>query len=257
MRLADAVVLVVGSTGGIGSACAQAASRRGARVIVHGRDSDRLDAAAAGADAKSLCADLTEPGAPEALAEAAREIHGRVDSIIHCAGTGWRGRTDSMSPDEVDGLIAVNLAAPLRITRALLGDMHARGFGHIAFLASIAGWVGVNQESVYAAAKAGVIIYAESLRIELAGSGIGVSVVSPAAVQTPFFDRRGVPYDRRVPRLLDPDRVAEAVVRSIERDVAHRMIPRWLAVAPAVRTAAPGAFRALNTRFGQPKLPPE
>lgn len=255
MRLADAVVLVVGATGGIGLACAQTVSRRGARVIVHGRDTERLDTAAADLGAKSLAGDMMAPGAPEALAEAAREVHGRVDAIIHCAGVGWRGRTDSMSPDEVDELIAVNLAAPLRITRALLGGMQARGSGHVVFLASIAGWVGVNQEAVYAAAKAGVIIYAESLRLELAESGIGVSVVSPAAVRTGFFERRGTPYDRRVPRPLDPHRVAEAVVRSIELDIAHQMIPRWLALAPAVRTTAPGAFRALNTRFGQRKLP--
>lgn len=251
MRLADAVVLIAGSSGGIGSACASAISRRGARVIVHGRPSDRLETVAAEAGAKWLTADLSRPGAAQELAEMAREIHGRVDAVVHCAGVGWLGEVQSMPAERIDELVAVNLTAPMQLTRAVLGDMQARGTGHLCYLASIAGWVGVAHEAVYSAAKAGVITFADSLRAELAGSGVGVSVVSPAAVRTPFFDRRGAAYDRRFPRVVEPARVADAVVRAIERDVAHQMIPRWLAVAPAMRTAAPGAFRALNQRFGQ------
>ena len=250
MRLTDAVVLVVGASGGIGSECAGALGARGARVMVHGRDADRLDAVAADVGAKAIALDLTEPDGPERLVAAAREVHGRIDAVVHCEGVGWLGPIGDMPGTAVDELIAVNLTAPVRITRAVLGEMSARGSGHITFLASIAGWTGVANEALYAATKAAVITFADSLRIELAGSGIGVSVVSPAAVRTEFFDRRGVPYERRVPRPVSPQRVAEAVIDAVEHDRAHRMMPSWLALAPAVRAVAPGAFRWLNQRFG-------
>lgn len=251
MRFTDAVVLITGSSGGIGAACAAVLNDRGARVIVHGRDSDRLDAVAAGLGAKAIRADLTRPGAAEALAEAATEIYGRVDAVLHCAGVGWFGDAATMPTPAVEELLEVNVGAPTRITQALLPGMIARGQGQVGFLASIAGWTGVSHEALYAATKSAIITYAESLRLELAGSGVGVTVVSPAAVRTEFFTRRGEPYERHIPRPVRPERVAAAVVRAMEQDRAHQMIPRWLALAPAVRATLPGAFRRLNRRFGQ------
>lgn len=252
MRLRDTVVLVVGASGGIGSAVAAAANARGAQVIVHGhRPSDRLERVASEAGAKWVAADLARPGGAQQLAQAAREVRGRIDVVIHCAGVGHLGTLDAMPPDAIDQLVAVNLTSAMQLSRAVVGDMQRRRSGQLVFVASIAGWVGVAQEAVYSATKAGVITFADSLRSELVGSGVGVSVVSPAAVRTPFFERRGAAYDRRFPRELPPERVAQAVIHAVEHDVPHRMIPRWLAVAPAVRTALPGPFRALNQRFGQ------
>jgi short-subunit dehydrogenase len=254
VRLSETVVLLTGSSGGIGAACAAALSARGAQVVIHGRDRDRLEAVAADLGAKALNADLRDPGGVAQLAHDAREIYGRVDGIVHCAGVGWYGPAAAMPPASIDELIAVNVTAPAQLTRLLLPEMIERGRGHVAFLASIAGWTGVTHEAVYAATKAAIITYADSLRMEIADSGIGVSVVSPAAVHTEFFERRGTPYGRRVPRLVTPQRVAAAVATAIERDRAQQMIPRWLAVAPAVRTALPGPFRRLNRRFGQSQV---
>jgi short-subunit dehydrogenase len=250
MDLRDAVVLVTGASGDIGSACAAELGRRGARVIVSGRDSDRLNALAADLGAKALVSDLLCPGAVEQLATAAMEIYGQVDGVVHCAGVGWRGPTATMSTQRLNELVEVNVRAPLELTGALLPGMLARSRGHVCFLASIAGWTGVRDEAVYASTKAAVLTYAESLRAELIGSGVGVSVVSPGAVRTAFFSNRGVPYDRRFPRPITTARVASAVVAGIENERAHQMLPRWLAAAPLVRTSAPGLFRALQRRLG-------
>jgi short-subunit dehydrogenase len=144
----------------------------------------------------------------------------------------------------------VNVRAPLQLSRALLPGMLARGRGHHAFVASIAGWTGVAQEAVYSATKSALLTYAEALRAELSSSGIGVSVVSPAAVRTDFWANRGTPYERRFPRQIAPERVARVLVRGIERERAHQMVPRWLVLAPTVRAVAPGAYRALQRRFG-------
>ena len=250
MELSEAVVLVTGASGGIGAACAQALAARSAQVIIHGRDEDRLATVAAGIGAKALPADLTEPDAAADLIKAARDVFGRLDAVVHCVGVGWRGAVADMPPASVDELVAVNLTAAIQLSRAVLPEMLAAGHGNLTFLASIAGWTGVSDEAVYAAAKAGLITFADSLRSEVAGRGVGVSVISPAVVRTPFFDRRGVPHERRVPRPVGPDRVAAAVVRAVEHDVAHQMIPRWLSIAPAVRAVAPPAFRRLSRRFG-------
>ena len=250
MKLSDAVVLVTGSSGGIGAACAGELAAHGAQVIVHGRDPDRLEAVAAGLGAKAIRADLAEPGAPEQVACAAREVFGRVDAVLHCAGVGWYGDTAAMPTATIDELLEVNLRAPVRLTRALLPQMVARHHGHVAFLSSIAGWTGVANEALYAATKAAVVTFADSLRAELVGSGVGVSLVSPAAVRTEFFERRGTPYGRRIPRPVSTARIARVVVRGIEQERANQMVPRWLAVAPAVRAAAPPAFRVLSRRFG-------
>lgn len=250
MNLREAVVLVTGASGDIGAACSAVLSQRGARVIVTGRDSTRLNALAADLGAKALVADLAAPEAIDSLSEAAQEIYGEVDAVVHCAGVGWRGATPSMSKQLIDEMVTVNITAPLQLTSALVPAMLARGRGHFSFIASIAGWTGVRHEAVYAATKSALITYAESLRAELIGTGVGVSVVSPGAVRTAFFLNRGTPYDRRFPRQIPPERVAQAVVKGIERDRAHQMVPRWLAVAPAVRTAAPSLYRALHRRMG-------
>ncbi len=93
----------------------------------------------------------------------------------------------------------MNLLAPIHLARLLVPDMAKHGAGHLVFVSSIAGATGGRDEAVYAAAKAGLACFAESLSYELNGQGVGVSVVVPGVVDTPFFDRRGRPYGRTAP----------------------------------------------------------
>jgi short-subunit dehydrogenase len=250
VKLLDSVVLVTGASGGVGAACATALAARGARVVVHGQDDDKLNAIAADVGGKAIRADLSTEEDVAELVRAAHEVYGRVDVVVHAAGVGWYGDSADMAREDLDEVLDVNLRAPLRITQALLGEMIARGSGHVSFVASIAGWTGVANEAVYAAAKSALLTYAESLRLEIGSSGVGVSVVSPAVVRTDFFARRGESYGRRFPRPVAPQRVAAAVVHGIETGRAHQMIPRWVGLAPAVRVLFPAAYRRLAARFG-------
>jgi short-subunit dehydrogenase len=250
MKLADSCILLTGSSRGIGAACAVALQAEGAQVILHGRSADRLAAPAAALGAKTLTADLRDPDAPRRLAQDARDVFGRIDAVVHCAGAGWYGTTADMAPEAIDDLLAVNLRAPIQLTRELLPGMVARGYGHVSFIGSIAGLTGVAKESVYSAAKAGLITFAESLRLELHGSGVGVSVVSPVAVRTEFFAARGTAYSRGFPRQVGPERIAASVLRGLKRNRAHQIVPRWVAAAPVARATVPPVFRALNRRFG-------
>jgi short-subunit dehydrogenase len=250
VRLAGKVALVTGASSGIGRASAVALARAGARVLAHGRAGDRLAALAAEIDAVPLPADLSDPSAVRGLARAALDTAGRVDVLVNNAGIGWAGPFTGMGDEDVPRLVAVNLVAPIELTRALLPAMLARREGHLMFVGSIAGRMGVAEEAVYAATKAGLDTFAESLRFEVHGTGVAVGVLIPGVVDTAFFERRGQPYERRRPRPLPAGTVADALVRSIRAGTADRYAPRWLRLPVAVRGAAPGAYRRLATRFG-------
>jgi short-subunit dehydrogenase len=252
MDVHGTVALVTGASSGIGSSAARRLAAAGAQVLVHGRDRARTDQVARTIGGVPLVAELGSAAAAQELARAAIGVHGRVDLLVASAGAGWSGSFLDMEPDRIEELLALDLLAPVVLARCLLPPMVARGSGHVVLVGSVAGRTGVAGEAVYAAAKAGLDACAESLRLELTGTGVGVSVVVPGAVATPFFDGRGRPYDRRFPRPVSPELVADAVVEAVRRDRAEVWVPRWLGVAPRVRALSPGVFRRLSARFGEP-----
>lgn len=175
---------------------------------------------------------------------------GGIDILINNAGIGWAGPLTEMSPAKVAELVTVNLTAPIELTRLLAPTLAAGGRGRVVFISSIAGATGAPQEAVYAATKAGLNYFAESLRFELAGSGVGVSVIVPGVIDTPFFAIRGKPYSRSRPVPVSAQRAARAVRSAIEREQPMVFVPRWLRFPAWLHGVAPGTFRALATRFG-------
>jgi short-subunit dehydrogenase len=246
MHLRGATALVTGASSGIGRATAIALARAGARVRATGRDERALADIARALNGDHLVADLNDPAAIERVAAWA----GEVDLLVNNAGFGWAGPFAAMPSNEIGPLLQVDLVAPLLLTRLLLPGMLDRGRGRVVNVASIAGHVGVRHEAAYAAAKAGLIVFTESLRYELAGTGVGVTLVSPGVIDTPFFDREGRPYERSFPRMRRPEAVAQAIVRAIERDRPDVFVPRWMAVPARLRGAVPGLYRRLAARFG-------
>jgi short-subunit dehydrogenase len=252
MQLTDAVVLVTGASAGIGHAAAVRFAARGARVLVHGRDVKRTGDVAREVGGRALVADLASPADRQRLAAEALGEFGRVDVLINNAGFGHSGPLTAMPVDTIRRLVEVDLLAAIELTRALLPGMIEQERGAICFVTSIAGRTGVAGEAVYSATKAGLDMFAESLRAETAGSGVNIGVIVPGVVDTGFFVTRGRPYERTRPRPIPADVVADAVVRTVVRDRAEEWAPRWLRIAPTLRALAPGAFRALVARFGEP-----
>ena len=250
MDLARSVVLITGASSGIGRSTAMMMAARGARVLVCGRDEAALKQVAAACHGQALPADLSSAAACADLAARAIDVHGRVDVLVSSAGLGAAGPFEQLAPEAIVELAQVNLVAPLLLARALLPGMLARGDGHLLMIGSIAGLTGVADEAVYAATKAGLSIFAESLRLECHGRGVGVSTVVPGVVATAFFERRGVPYGRRWPRPVPPERIARAVVENVERDRAETIVPRWLSFAPRIRGLSPKLYVHLARRFG-------
>lgn len=242
MRLDGARCLVTGASSGIGRATALALRAAGAEVLALGRDAPAL----AATGATPLPCDLGDAAQLAAAAAAA----GDVDVLVANAGIGWAGRLVDLDAETADRLLRVNLLAPIELTRRLLPGMLARRRGHVVLVGSIVGHVGRGGETVYAASKGGLVAFAESLRQELAGTGVGVTLVTPGVVATGFFERRGTPYDRGFPRPLPPERVAAAILDGIRRERAEVVVPRWLSIAPRVHGALPGLYRRLAGRFG-------
>lgn len=266
MRVNGAVALVTGGSSGIGAATARALAAAGANVLIAGRDPRRLRTVADETGGIALSADLASPHGPADLAEAAlraASAFGRgsstdagngcgIDILVNNAGLGWSGPIGEIDADKVSELVAVNLTAPIQLTRLLAPEMVTRGQGRVVFVSSIAGTTGVRGEAVYSATKGGLGFFAESLAYELNGHGVRVSLIVPAVIDTPFFERRGRPYRRRRPVPLPAERVAQAILSSIEGDRDVVYVPRWMKVPAWLHGAAPGAFRSLAARFGDP-----
>lgn len=252
MQLTDAVALVTGGSAGIGRSTAVALAERGARVLVHGRDPERTMSVAQQLDAPGLLADLGDPDARARLATEALAAHGRVDILINNAGIGWYGPFTEMPAVHRQQLIELNLNAAIDLTSRLLPPMLQRHHGTICFISSVAGGTGVAGEAVYAATKAGLGAFADSLRLETSGTGVRICTVVPGVVDTGFFERRGSAYRRRFPRPIPAEAVARGVVAAISVDQPEVWVPAWLRTATVVRGLMPGVFRTLSARFGEP-----
>jgi short-subunit dehydrogenase len=242
-------VLVTGATSGIGAASARALADRGATLLLHGRNPEALHAIGEELGAARRAADLSSVSEARALAGWA-EDSGGVDVLIGNAGIGYAGDFAGMPLETIEALVALNVTANLVLARSLLPGMLARGSGMLVFVGSVAGAMGVPREAAYAATKAAVHTLGDSLRGELAGSGVTVSVFVPGVVDTPFFTRRGQPYERGWPRPIPAGTAAEALVRQVAAARAEAFAPRWLRFPARLRGAMPRVVEKAAQRFG-------
>ncbi|CAL9593210.1 hypothetical protein SUDANB176_05275 [Streptomyces sp. enrichment culture] len=244
------VALVTGASSGIGAATARRFAAGGWHLLLSGRDRRRLEETASGTSAVLLPADLAAPEGARLLAQAALRQTGRIDVLVAGAGIGWAGPFQTMPHTDIDRVLFLDLNATLHLVREVLPSMVAAGRGRVVLVGSVAGCVGVREEAVYSAAKAGLAAFAEALRQELRGTGVGVTLVVPGPVETRFFARRGRPYDRSHPRPTSPGSVAGVVWDAVSRGRDDAYIPTWLALPGRVRGLTPSLYRRLLNRFG-------
>lgn len=179
MRITGSTVLVTGVTGGIGLTLARSLAAKGARLIVTGRREEALKAVADELGARAVVADLSEASDVARLAEACPE----TDILIANAALPSSGELLDYTPEQIDRTLAVNLRAPVMLTRLLAPRMVAAGRGHIALVGSISGKAATKSSSLYNATKFGLRGFALAFRQDLHGTGVGVSLVQPGYVR--------------------------------------------------------------------------
>jgi NADP-dependent 3-hydroxy acid dehydrogenase YdfG len=183
--------LVTGASLGIGAATVRRLSAEGLEVHTAGRDAGRLKALSAETGCRVHAVDLSDLNALTVLAKSAE-----FDVLINNAGQSRRGDIQDMTSEDIDTLIDVNLRAVLHLARLIVPDMASRDLGHIVNISSIAGHYAFgenattfNSSVAYHATKAGIHSLSQQLRVDLYGTRVRVTEVSPARVETEVFGR--------------------------------------------------------------------
>ncbi len=257
MRLRGKTALITGASSGIGRACALRFAREGAKLVLTGRRASELASTAATAGgAQTRTADLAHTSSLARLCDEVLGTVDRLDVLVHCAGVGLLAPADSTDPADARHLMALNLLAPVEITRRLRPAL--REGGTIVMVSSLAGKVALPRMAVYSASKHALNAYADALRAELRRSGIGVLSVCPGFVRTRFAENmlqgaasRLTGGQRR--HSLSPARCADAIVDGVCRGRRTVVIPPhgWLLVA--AERAFPTLTRAWLLRKAFPR----
>jgi len=224
MEVAGKTLLLTGATGGLGQAIAVALADRGASLALTARKEDALNELAASlpGEHRIVPADLAEDGAAERLAAEA----GQVDGLVANAGLPGTGTIESFSPDDTKRALRVNLEAPMMLARELVPSMREKRDGHLVFVSSLSGKAPSPRSAIYAATKFGLRGFALCLRADLAGTGVGVSLVVPGFIrEAGMFAESGAKPPAGM-GTSSPQDVGAAVVKAIERDKVE------VAVAP-------------------------
>lgn len=184
-------ILVTGASGGIGGAFARRASAYGARVILWGRNEERLQAVLGtlqGAGHIKMVVDLFDVDAISDSIERAADLTEGIDSVVYCAGMHSLVPLKSLEVREVEELIKVNLIAPLFLAKAFRKPTIAKTSPSITLIGSVVGLVGQVGVSAYSASKGGLISLTKSLALELAPDGIRVNCISPGVLATGMLE---------------------------------------------------------------------
>jgi NAD(P)-dependent dehydrogenase (short-subunit alcohol dehydrogenase family) len=222
-------VLITGGSSGLGAATARAVADAGGRPVVL----DRVDPSN-GYD--HVVVDLSDGRAAEGAVRAASDRTGGLDAVVTCAGVDSCGRLEDVDGDAWDFVVKVNLLGTAAVVRAAMPDLTARQ-GRVVTVASTLGLRALSDATAYCASKFGVVGFTRALAAETMGR-VGVSMLVPGGMDTPFFDGRDEQYkpppDAKLNRPAD---VAAAVVFALSQPVGCEV--RELVVTPSVEASWP------------------
>jgi short-subunit dehydrogenase len=259
-RTRDGVVLVTGGSAGIGERLALRLAGPGARLALAARGAERLEEVAAacrarGAEAAAFPTDVTDPEACRRLVDAALARFGRLDTLIANAGVSMWARLDEVTDLGIfERLMAVNYLGAVYCTHAALPALKASR-GRLVAVASLVALTGVPVRSGYAAAKHAVRGFFDSLRIELEGTGVAVTVVYPGFVATGGRERGfgpdGAPLGTspaQESRAMSADECARQILAAADRRRRELVMTARGRVARWIKMFAPGLVDKIARR---------
>lgn len=212
--LTDKIAVVTGAGSGIGEAIATLLHEEGAKVVLAGRNKDKLQNVAnqlAQDSVKVVPTDVTKKEGVDELIKIAQQTFGGLDIVINSAGQMLSSKITDYQVDEWDSMIDVNIKGTLYTAQAALPTMLEQSSGHLINIASISGFEVTKSSTIYSATKAAVHTITQGLEKELAKTGVKVTSISPGMVDTAITAAYN-PTDRKK---LEPQDIAEAVLYAL------------------------------------------
>lgn len=264
-------IVITGASQGIGEHLARQFAARGARVLIAARSLDRLETIAAEIGASVLGVDLLDADQAGGFVSRCLEHLGHIDVFVNNAGVDTDRAFIDLDHTTISNLCRLNVEATMILTRDVARHMVRRGSGRIVQMSSVAAVVPFPGLAAYAGTKAAITHFSETLRVELASTGVGVTVVAPGPTATPMWERidtseaafadpalnrfRSVAY---LP-VLDPAKVAAATVRGVEADRAQVRLPARYGIYHQLNNAPRRLLRAAmaGVRLNSPTPEPD
>ncbi|HAB56529.1 MAG: hypothetical protein CL433_05120 [Acidimicrobiaceae bacterium] len=253
MDLSSARALITGASRGIGLEIARTLHAQGATIIGTARSEASIATAVEELDMIPVVGDFNDAAMADRVIDEAL-THGPIDVLINNAGIEIFGQVAEQDPDDLRAVIGVNLEVPITLTHHVLPHMLERGSGRIVNISSMASVVSSPGWSTYSASKAGLSSFSRSLKTELAGTGVGVTVVEIGFVQTDMLDDLRsndfvkASFDRYkrlgLARIMAADEVASAIATAIEKERDYVRLPKR-SIAMSMIANAPRRFAEL------------
>lgn len=263
MDWSDKVVLITGASSGIGRGLAIELARRGAKLglLARGVEAQKAAAAAVGSRRSTdrpvateasprlhevadeiehasngnsgsssartmlLPADVRDARAVRAAADRLRKDFGKIDVLIANAGVGATTEATELDPEEVAKLFSVNVIGAVNSVAAVLPEMAKRGAGQLVAISSLSAYRGLRKSAAYCASKASLSAFFESVRIDLIGSGVDVTIIHPGFIKTPLTAGR----QSQMPFLMELDDAVVKIIHAIEKRKKSYAFPWQLA----------------------------
>ena len=222
MRLSGKVAIITGGGSGIGKAIAMAFVREGAKVAITGRDSKKLDRAAAeiGPDCLAVSADVSNAASVQKLVSATLDRFKRINVLVNNAAVLLPGTAESLSEEDFDQTFDINVKGLWLMSRAVLPHMRAASGGSIVNIGSVLSMVGARNRVAYSASKGAVMAMTKAMALDHAAENIRVNCIAPGIVETEMVARFSTDENARRQRVAlhpmgrfgQPAEVASAVV---------------------------------------------
>lgn len=184
--LKEKVALITGATGGIGEAIAHTFYKMGAKVVVTGRNEEKLKEL--GNEFLTIASDVSKSGEADRLIKETVEKAGKIDILVNNAGITKDTLLMRMTDEQFDDVINTNLRASFQLCRAAIMPMIKNRFGRIINMASVIGAIGGPGQANYAASKGGIIALTKSIAAEVASRNITANCIAPGFIKTPMTD---------------------------------------------------------------------
>jgi short-subunit dehydrogenase len=224
------VVMITGASSGIGKGLAHELASRGAKLGLLARRQNLLDEIVnavrlRGGKAFAVAADVRDADAMRAAVDRIRAELGPIDVLIANAGIGTSSHISQLDPIHAANVISINVLGAANSVAAVVPQMIERRKGQLVAISSLAAYRGLAKSAAYCASKAAMSAYFESIRIDLRGTGVGVTIVHPGFIKTPLTDGR----EAHMPYLMELDDAVKKIVSAIEKGKKSVAFPWQLA----------------------------